>query len=614
MSGRDELLRDAIAVLGPDRIAYRERALAEARALIEAKLGAFDEDDLRLLMQIYNRDLVDGRELGNRFVTGLVGQNANLLVGRLTNVNAILPQLWAADDAWIKQHLGELRDGGALPGGGWLFPTMVLHTREPARRLPMTTKLVQALPLLDLKPAARVRTGADYLRYCERVQELLRETGISPVASDALLFAAYRHKRASTGANAVDDDEDAPVAANPRSNAPAAAPVTTRASVPAGIKMAAATSVAAPTATGKVGPVGWLHLTDLHQGMGGTNWLWPNVAAQAFADLERLHEVSGPWELVFFTGDLTQSGTAEEFKRLDETLERLWRHLERLGSRPRLVAVPGNHDLQWLDQVEPVALALLQWHDNRKLQEHVLGDGNNPYRERLGRAFANFVHWSQREAPWFSSEGLTRGLMPGDMSLSLALHGLDIGIVGLNSAFLQLTGANYHERLHLHPRQLHEVCGHYAPEWLQRHHINLLLTHHPPEWLEPRARQEFRNEIDVAGRFAAHFFGHMHEGTATSVAMGGSQARHAIQGASLFGLEEYEGRDGRRVHRIHGYSAGRFEPVQTEGGVITHARVRIFPRRMFETAGGRRIDRDVGGYELDERGSLSYEVPVKRRA
>ena len=203
--------------------------------------------------------------------------------------------------------------------------------------------------------------------------------------------------------------------------------------------------------------------------------------------------------------------------------------------------------------------------------------------------------------------------MPGDMSLSLSLHGLEIGIVGLNSAFLQLTGANFQERLHLHPRQLHEVCGHYAPEWLQRHHVNLLLTHHPPEWLEPRARQEFRNEIDVAGRFAAHFFGHMHEGTATSIAMGGSQARHAIQGASLFGLEEYETRDGRKVHRIHGYSAGRIEAAQGEGGVVTHARVRMFPRRMFETAGGRRIDRDVGGYELDERGSLSYEVPVKRR-
>lgn len=152
----------------------------------------------------------------------------------------------------------------------------------------------------------------------------------------------------------------------------------------------------------------------------------------------------------------------------------------------------------------------------------------------------------------------------------------------------------------------------YAPEWLQNHHINLLLTHHSPDWLEPRARQEFRNEIDAAGRFAAHFFGHMHEGSMTSTSHGGGQARHAIQGASLFGLEEHDGPTGRGVARTHGYSAGRFELI-TGAETPDRIRVRLFPRRMFATVGGRRIAPDVSAYDLDERGSFTYVVPASRR-
>lgn len=628
---------------------YRKQALVEAQALIEVKLGAFDETDLRLLLQIYNRDLVDRRRVDNRFMAGLAGQNANALVRNLASFNVLMPQLWAADDDWIAEHVGGPRDGGMILGGGWLFLSMVLHTRDPLRRFPMTKTMGEGLAVLDMQPISRCRSGLDYLHYCKRVWTILHQTGLSRFGVDALLYAIYRGRCSSGGEDATVDDDRMPetqgrsvglpvqsvradsfralnaeihqagpyigsvVGSEPgvSRNLPGAIDgVLTRIFFPPMGKPDQPQSGSQPQ---NRGPVGWLHLTDLHQGMGGTNWLWPNVAAKVYDDLARLHESSGPWDLAFFTGDLTQSGSAEEFKRLDETLDRLWLHLERLGSRPRLVAVPGNHDLQWLDPVEPVALALMQWHDNRKLQERVVADADNPYLERLRQAFANFSNWSERAARWFAGEAVVRGLMPGDMSLSLSLHGIELGIVGLNSAFLQLTGANVQERLSLHPQQLHAVCGHYAPEWLQRHHVNLLLTHHPPEWLEPRARQEFRNEIDVAGRFAAHFFGHMHEGTATSIAMGGSQARHTIQGASLFGLEEYETREGRKTQRIHGYSAGRIEAVVGDGNAIERVRMRMFPRRMFDTAGGRRIDRDVSAYELDERGSLSYEVPVKRR-
>ena len=57
----------------------------------------------------------------------------------------------------------------------------------------------------------------------------------------------------------------------------------------------------------------WLHLTDFHQGMADQDWLWPNMQERFYEDLEYLHGECGPWDLVLFTGDLTQSGLAEEF-------------------------------------------------------------------------------------------------------------------------------------------------------------------------------------------------------------------------------------------------------------------------------------------------------------
>lgn len=358
--------------------------------------------------------------------------------------------------------------------------------------------------------------------------------------------------------------------------------------------------------------IGWLHFTDLHQGMHGAGWLWPNVLALVLDDLRRLHDLCGPWDLVFFTGDLTQRGDAKEFEKLDETLARLWKHFEKLGSNPRLVCVPGNHDLVRPGEFDPIALALSLWQEHPSLRDHVFGSENNPYRARLREIFAAYTDWTQR-TPWLLRDGLTEGATPGDFSHSLTVNGIDLGIVGLNSTFLHLTSENFYERLDIDPRQLHYVCDHYPPEWLQKHHINLLLTHHPPEWLAPRARQEFRNEIDLPGRFVAHFFGHMHEGVATSTNHGGGHARHAIQGASLFGLETHEGADRRNLLRIHGYSAGRFEVASAIDGT-TRVQTRIFPRRLFTGPGGRRIDRDVQAHDLDDRGSFAFDAPAGKKS
>ncbi|WP_437943384.1 metallophosphoesterase [Sorangium sp. So ce281] len=623
MLDRQQVLLQTRARLHPERIARREGALARARMLIEGSLGQLDEIGLRRLLQLFNADHVDGRDVNNRFATGLVGNNANLLVAALDGVNAAVPSLWQADDAWLAEHLVALRRGGSLPGGGWLFPSMILHTRDPMRFSPATTTMARGLAAIDGGPPIALGKPTGYLDYSARVRKLLEEHTISPHGADVLLWQGAQLAGEAADPDAGEIEESpaatpAPEPARPTVGGDATTVGLAARGLDSSAKLSRSTRPPekdpsaprpAPSTPARPASVGWLHLTDLHQGMGGTSWLWPNVMATLFDDLARLHDLCGPWDLVLFTGDLTQRGSADEFKKLDATLDRLWRRFDQLGSQPLLITVPGNHDLRRPSDLDPYVLALSQWHANARLRDQVF-DVNDSlgYRERLAQIFRPYTAWVD-SCRWHVRDRRTLGLLPGDSSYSLSLHGLELGVIGLNSAFLQLTGGDYQERLAVDPRQLHVVCDEDAPEWLQRHHINLLLTHHPPEWLHPQARQDFRQEVDPAGRFAAHFFGHMHEGTATSTAHGGGHARHALQGASLFGLEEHDGPGGRGVTRLHGFSAGRFELLPG----AAQARVRVFPRRMFTSAGGRKIDRDVSAYHLDERGSFAYEVPAARR-
>ncbi|MBI3273154.1 MAG: SUMF1/EgtB/PvdO family nonheme iron enzyme [Planctomycetes bacterium] len=65
--------------------------------------------------------------------------------------------------------------------------------------------------------------------------------------------------------------------------------------------------------------------------------------------------MSGPWDVVFFTGDLANAGDPAEYDELDRILERTWEHFGSLGSSPLLLPVPGNHDLVRPNRRKPEA-------------------------------------------------------------------------------------------------------------------------------------------------------------------------------------------------------------------------------------------------------------------
>jgi hypothetical protein len=314
----------------------------------------------------------------------------------------------------------------------------------------------------------------------------------------------------------------------------------------------------------------WLHITDLHLGLKGVRWRLPDVQDHFFQDLEYLHDKCGPWDLVLFTGDLTQNGAAEQFAEIEQLFSSLWQHLRGLGSDPILLAVPGNHDLVRPD--ETLAKHIIEAY-GKGADDRFWEDKSLPYRAALEAAFANYREW-WTSTPWKGKVAIQSGTLPGDFSATIEKEDVRLGIVGLNTTFLQLLGGDMTGSLALDLRQFHEACGGNGPDWTRKHHTCLLMTHQPPNWLTTEA-QEIYKEIVSPPRFAVHLFGHMHESVIRTESYGGGDPRRSWQGNSFFSIEPLAAATGGTLERRHGYSAGR---IEIDGG--PEARLRHWPRRL----------------------------------
>ena len=311
----------------------------------------------------------------------------------------------------------------------------------------------------------------------------------------------------------------------------------------------------------------WLHLTDFHLGMEAHDLFGSNMKIRFKEDLKKtiLEKLGNTLDLVIFTGDLTQKGSDSEFKRVNEFLDELWTFFDRevqISSRPKLLAVPGNHDLvrpqgtqepndkvfhDWLREF---------WEKDPSSIKAFWENGTFGSRKIISESFANYEDWWENQTDRRPT-GINKGIIPGDFSFSYEKEGAKLGILGLNTSFLQLTNDDYQGKLNLDVRQFHQACNNNGPNWTREHHICMLLTHHPPGWLHDKSQTQFREEIINNNNFAVHLCGHLHEASYREYAEGGTEAHRTWQGRSLFGIEYYDHRQGKPIERLHGYTLGQ---------------------------------------------------------
>lgn len=339
------------------------------------------------------------------------------------------------------------------------------------------------------------------------------------------------------------------------------------------------------------GTFSWLQFSDLHQGQSESQWLWPNIEDVLFSDLEKLRSEMGPWDAVFFTGDLTQSGTEEQFAQFDAFMAKLTDKFKSLGCTPCILAVPGNHDLQRPRDSQKLLQELESFSEDRKLRQSFWEALESPHKKLVSDAFEEFDIWSKR-SNFVGATHLTQGILPGDFSATVNTNDLRVGVVGLNTAFLQLSGNVGQGEVGLSEAQLQVACCGNAPSWARQHDVCFLITHHPPEWLDNDSQLRLEHEISPPGRFLSHLFGHLHEHRARPNA-NIINPHVLIQGSSLFGQEWW----GNKCQRQHGYMAGRTEIFR--GKVLNF---QLWPRRAERSqAGGWKITPDTR-FDVDNNG------------
>ncbi len=353
----------------------------------------------------------------------------------------------------------------------------------------------------------------------------------------------------------------------------------------------------------------WLHLTDLHYGLQGQDCLWPTLRGPFLESLGPLHDRCGPLDAVLFTGDLVQSGESAQFERMQaEVLDPLWRRLGELGSGGAvLLAVPGNHDLyRSKDPDSPALDVLLEKGGFERVAAKFWDQPAGSYRRVVHDAFAAYGAWWEKVP--HRPPGVKTGILPGDFAATLPCGDRKVGLVGLNTTFLQLAGGDYEGRLVWDARQLHAVCEGGVDAWWDRHDVCLLLTHQGPSWLTQEAREAGESEIAPAGRFAAHLFGHQHETEITYIRRGGStKAVRLCQGCSVFGMEKRG--EPPAIERRHGYAAGR---IELDDGA---ARLRLWPRIATKRTGPWRFIPDGENAELEgDEGTAAEAVSMRSRA
>ncbi len=332
----------------------------------------------------------------------------------------------------------------------------------------------------------------------------------------------------------------------------------------------------------------WLHLTDFHLGHPGSSENWPDIEDKFFEDLCSLYNSFGPWDIVFFTGDLTYRG--KEFNVFDTFLDRLWENFNKIDPQldPFLLAVPGNHDL-----VRPTGNSILTDLDDiweRPNTQRAFWEGKD-YIKNIKRCFNNYNKWWNNLSR--KPEGVQDGILPGDFSVTIKKDDVRLGVVGLNTCFLQLDEKDYENKLVVSNHQIQKVCGN-MKDWSKKHHVCVLLTHHPSSWLRTDSRDRFNNIIE-RGPFAVHLHGHLHKTGCQQTSEGGQGIRHTWQGRSLSGLKFF----GNNKERLYGYAAGKIELMGEDGKLY------FCPREFRQQGAGQQV---VPDYSV----SLRDEYPLTK--
>jgi predicted MPP superfamily phosphohydrolase len=348
----------------------------------------------------------------------------------------------------------------------------------------------------------------------------------------------------------------------------------------------------------------FLHLSDLHVRDGKSNRSECPLTCREFKDaffndLGKLFKECGPWHAILFSGDLVFSGKDKEFENLEKFLKEVDDKLHTLGQKsPFFLAVPGNHDLDWSSgQQNPADVERLvglwdvenQSSSRDRLNKFFAGELKEIH-TLVRNSFANYMKWSKTPNRFPDFCERDSAILPGDFSVRLEVDGCRVGVIGLNTTFVQARGGKcdktkptddktkptdddkyFRGRLVWGERQVAELVRD-LDAWAPRHHIRLLMTHQSPRYMYDHETGEVYNKVYPDRTFELHLFGHLHLNRRGNF-YHPPHRRRLLQGHALFNAVKIE--NGPKLDLRVGYSAVEITWAESAS---SDGLLRIWPR------------------------------------
>ena len=251
-------------------------------------------------------------------------------------------------------------------------------------------------------------------------------------------------------------------------------------------------------------------------------WSQDVVLTAMCARIEKLRETGLAADFILATGDLAFSGKAQEYAIAGGFFDAL---SNASGvSKERIFCVPGNHDIDRSRQTLCFKGARLSL-DSQQLVDEVLAPDDDlatllereeAYRRFQGEYFDNQVRTPTQDGLAYVSR--------------IAIDGIDIAIVGLDSAWVAEGGPSDHGKLLIGERQIINAIKE-AQNADNPPHIVISMAHHPCHLLREFDRVVVQGRIERGSQF--FHCGHLHLSEARAVGQSATGCLTLAAGASF---------------------------------------------------------------------------------
>lgn len=168
----------------------REKSEAQARALLEEKVGSMTEEGIRYLLDRLTLARVDenGRDISARFGVALIGHSANQIAGDPEAFNHWTELLWKSEPEEAIEHLGTMVRQKKVKGGGISLASAILYLRDPEQfgiGLGMMTRYLRDF---GYDPPTKLVTAEEYRSYLKELHRFRDEFGVDATHLDYVIW------------------------------------------------------------------------------------------------------------------------------------------------------------------------------------------------------------------------------------------------------------------------------------------------------------------------------------------------------------------------------------------------------------------------------------------